>query len=346
MHLGGGLVSLWRVCVETWNCHFHPCVGLNYFVFMFGTSGSLVVWWTRLYESNDWPAAEMVSRGETTVLAAGVLIALPSGMATALSTLGKNSSGLVGVAISLSLLPPAVNAGLCWMFALLDSTRLVDKEPDDDTNYWKVGTTSFGLTLLNILCIWLAGVFTFWLKEVAPIERKNAFWSRDLKIARHPPKEVGTGKIREGLQAAIELKKTYSAEAGEPDDTTVQAANVLRRPRRHFTSPTSRWEDALMLDYNPGSSLPELPPPDRRLDRANSDGILERTEALGGFDKASEVLFSNQIFNVNGESMFGSNANQNPSDRSGFQLSYHPETVPPEDVYQEILWRRYRNPKV
>ena len=87
-------------------------------------------------------------------------------MATALSTLGKNSSGLVGVAISLSLLPPAVNAGLCWMFALLEKSRFVEKEPDDDTNYWLVGSTSFGLTLLNILCIWLAGVFTFWLKEV------------------------------------------------------------------------------------------------------------------------------------------------------------------------------------
>jgi hypothetical protein len=31
-----------------------------------------MVWWTGLYRSSDWPADEMVSRGETTVLASGV----------------------------------------------------------------------------------------------------------------------------------------------------------------------------------------------------------------------------------------------------------------------------------
>jgi len=40
----------------------------------------------------------------------GVLIALPSGAGVALSILGGNTGSLVGVAISASLLPPAVNA--------------------------------------------------------------------------------------------------------------------------------------------------------------------------------------------------------------------------------------------
>lgn len=39
----------------------------------------------------------------------GVLIALPSGAGVALSILGGNAGSLVGVAISASLLPPAVN---------------------------------------------------------------------------------------------------------------------------------------------------------------------------------------------------------------------------------------------
>jgi hypothetical protein len=261
-------------------------------------------------------------------------------MATALSTLARNSSGLVGVAISLSLLPPAVNAGLCWMFALLDWSRVVDKEPDDDTNYWRVGSTSFGLTLLNILCIWLAGVFTFWLKEVAPVERKSAFWSRDLKIARQPPKEARSGKIEDGLQAAIDLKKNFGTEI-DKDDLTVKATHNLGL--RRMSSPTTRWEDALILDH----SLESMPR--RRIDRASSEGILERTEALGGMDKASEVLFSNNIFNVDGESMFGSNVNQDHAYRDVINVGYHPEnpeTVPPEDVYEEFLWHRYRNPKV
>lgn len=40
----------------------------------------------------------------------GLLVAIPSGAGVALSILGGNAGSLVGVAISASLLPPAVNA--------------------------------------------------------------------------------------------------------------------------------------------------------------------------------------------------------------------------------------------
>ena len=40
----------------------------------------------------------------------GIAIALPSGAGVALSVVGGNAGSLVGVAISASLLPPAVNA--------------------------------------------------------------------------------------------------------------------------------------------------------------------------------------------------------------------------------------------
>lgn len=261
-------------------------------------------------------------------------------MATALSTLGKNSSGLVGVAISLSLLPPAVNAGLCWMFALMAETRLVDKEPDDDTNYWRVGSTSFGLTLINIVCIWLAGVFTFWLKEVAPVEHKNAFWSRDLKIARQKPKDKdkGAGTIKDGLQAAIDLKRTYNGDIGD-DRPTVKTIKKLSA-RRRVSAPTSKWEDALLFDRNPaGSRVPE-----RRIERASSDGILRETEALGGIDNATDILFNNSLFRTEDETDTGDADTSRL--RPGLNLSYHPEYVPPEEVYQEILWQRLRNPKM
>ncbi len=49
-------------------------------------------------------------RGLVRSLYVGVLIAVPSGAGVALSVLGSNSGSLVGVAISASLLPPAVNA--------------------------------------------------------------------------------------------------------------------------------------------------------------------------------------------------------------------------------------------
>ena len=53
----------------------------------------------------NWPSAEMVNRGSATGLVLGMFIAIPSGMGVALSVLGRNSGGLTGVAISLSLLP-------------------------------------------------------------------------------------------------------------------------------------------------------------------------------------------------------------------------------------------------
>ena len=63
-------------------------------------------------ETLDWPTEEMNSRGEIMGLVSGILVAIPSGIGVALSILGNNTSSLVGVAISASLLPPAVNTGI------------------------------------------------------------------------------------------------------------------------------------------------------------------------------------------------------------------------------------------
>ena len=51
----------------------------------------------------NWPSGEMTSRGSAYGLVTGMFIAIPSGMGVALSVLGRNSGGLTGVAISLSL---------------------------------------------------------------------------------------------------------------------------------------------------------------------------------------------------------------------------------------------------
>jgi len=45
---------------------------------------------------NDWPTNEMSSRGTTIGLFTGIAIAIPSGAGVALSTLGNNTSSLVG----------------------------------------------------------------------------------------------------------------------------------------------------------------------------------------------------------------------------------------------------------
>ena len=65
--------------------------------------------------AHSWPNNEMVNRGLLSTLLIGIPIAFFSGMGVALSVLDDQTSSLVGVAISASLLPPA---GACRMIIL------------------------------------------------------------------------------------------------------------------------------------------------------------------------------------------------------------------------------------
>ncbi|XP_063382399.1 uncharacterized protein LOC134668855 isoform X2 [Cydia fagiglandana] len=75
--------------------------------FIFGLTISAV---DERYGVGQWPTDEMMARCELRSLWVGVLVAIPSGAGVAVAVLGEYTSSLVGVAISLSLLPPAVNA--------------------------------------------------------------------------------------------------------------------------------------------------------------------------------------------------------------------------------------------
>lgn len=66
--------------------------------------------------TDSWPSAEMTSRGLLRGLWIGAFIAIPSGVGVAVSSLTTNISSLVGVAISASLLPPAVNCVCIILF--------------------------------------------------------------------------------------------------------------------------------------------------------------------------------------------------------------------------------------
>lgn len=57
--------------------------------------------------AEEWPTQEMLSRGTRTTFLCGFPIAFFSGLGVALSVLDDQTSSLVGVAISASLLPPA-----------------------------------------------------------------------------------------------------------------------------------------------------------------------------------------------------------------------------------------------
>uniref|UniRef100_A0A336LZL7 CSON006277 protein n=1 Tax=Culicoides sonorensis TaxID=179676 RepID=A0A336LZL7_CULSO len=141
---------------------------------------------------------EILSRCELHSLLVGILIALPSGAAVAISILGENTGSLVGTAISASLLPPAVNAGLLWALSCVyilfekDGTRY---NSVIKTNYYSnhqsielaiFGCISMCVTLTNIICIYFMGILFLKIKEVSPVASRGhrQFWKHDIKIAR------------------------------------------------------------------------------------------------------------------------------------------------------------------
>ena len=70
---------------------------------------------------------EMTIRGSLKDMNLDLVIAIASGAAAALSILGDNTSSMVGVAISASLLPPAVNAGFLWAVAAVGDSELINR---------------------------------------------------------------------------------------------------------------------------------------------------------------------------------------------------------------------------
>ena len=104
--------------------------------------------------------------------------------AVAVSLLDDQTSSLVGVAISASLLPPAVNTGVLWV-AYFFYQRDVDNNEDvvmvyDESDekmengevlerydFLMAGTISFLLTLSNVILVIIASILMFRLKEVS-----------------------------------------------------------------------------------------------------------------------------------------------------------------------------------
>ncbi|KAH8269913.1 hypothetical protein KR044_007617, partial [Drosophila immigrans] len=152
----------------------------------------------RFFVLADGFTEEIISRCDTHSLAIGLVTALASGAAAAIGVLGGNTGSLVGVAISASLLPPAVNAGLlggialCLQLLHVDAqlVRSLAKHRDYSQRLhielFVCAAVSMALTLVNVLCVWLMGVVVLHIKEVAPtVQRRDQhFWRHDVRLAR------------------------------------------------------------------------------------------------------------------------------------------------------------------
>jgi len=117
-------------------------------------------------DTYQWPTQEMKLRGDMSGLWTGILVALPSGAGVTLSITSGGVNSLVGVAISASLLPPAVNSGMTFVFALF-APFLYDNV--DKAELFKEMGISFALVVVNIVCINLAAMLFFKIKAVSPI---------------------------------------------------------------------------------------------------------------------------------------------------------------------------------
>jgi uncharacterized hydrophobic protein (TIGR00271 family) len=142
--------------------------------------------------ADDWPTSEMSTRGQLDTFLVALPVAFFSGLGVAVSLLDEQTNSLVGVAISASLLPPAVNAGILWVaYVFVEGGVLTtpdmfdninDEEEYDSGDYRGLGLFSLFVTLANILLIWISGMLMFRMKEVLPIKKK-IFWE-DITIAR------------------------------------------------------------------------------------------------------------------------------------------------------------------
>ncbi|CAB9497030.1 Domain of unknown function (DUF389) [Seminavis robusta] len=200
----------------------------------------------------NWPTSEMESRGDVIGLLTGVAVAIPSGAGVCLSILGGNTSSLVGVAISASLLPPAVNAGICFMHSILLAFDVVTVDNDYTAgDFAQIGAISFTLTVVNIVCIWAAGILMFHFKEVAPTESKGAFWAKDIKVAREwntkrsasgkPPPLVDMSVVTNGVKSALHKRRKERSNEAKEKESLRPIKTVKIKPPKRIPS-TSRYD--------------------------------------------------------------------------------------------------------
>ena len=150
----------------------------------------------------------------------------------------------------------------------------------------------------------------FWLKEVAPVRKKNAFWAQDVKIARADEgRDVDTKKIEDGLEAVMELNKEAPL-AGRADFHRMISAPVLSSIQvgeaRRKNLAANAVEDAFFFggpefagdmgtEIVGAHQLNDALPEKRRT--AMSQSLAMAANKFGGLQGAGEALFDSTLYN-------------------------------------------------
>ena len=146
--------KMFRIAFVTELVSLLSCIGVGVVV-----SGCMIPFFDM---PEEWPTFEQQSRAEMRNFWIGIPVAFSSGLGVAVSVLDEQTSSLVGVAISASLLPPAINAGMLWT-----TSFFYDKDNAMPHNFGVEGLISLCLTLVNILMIIIASMIMFRVKEVS-----------------------------------------------------------------------------------------------------------------------------------------------------------------------------------
>lgn len=230
--------------------------------------GSIICIATDRYGTQDWPTYEMYSRGKLRSLWVEGLIAILSGAAVALGLLSDNISSLVGVAISTSLMPPAVNTGLLWSLGFVyylkhdNTTRYVNLTHTDfystnsGTELTTLGAVSICLTFINIICIYTAGIIVLKIKEVAPNttrdQARKKFWKHDIKVARDHNKTIFNDDSPSGYQRLLE---EISGDRRRRDLHRLSTDLSRNHPRIRIKRSEYTWSPCCSDAYNMYESL-------------------------------------------------------------------------------------------
>jgi len=192
---------------------------------------------------HTWPTNEMASRGVPSALWTGVAIAVPSGFGAALSITGNNTSSLVGVAISASLLPPAVNCGVLLASLALknsgyigtDNPAVVNGETTtfDDTS----AAISLGVTLVNVMLINICGYIMF---RVKGLGSSSNFWSTHVQNTRKYHRALRDPARKDKYEQAFEKAKDEKQDSFREHPMDMIKASIHFNPfAKHSASEVS-----------------------------------------------------------------------------------------------------------
>ncbi|XP_050526386.1 uncharacterized protein LOC126897051 isoform X3 [Daktulosphaira vitifoliae] len=168
-------------------------------------------------DPSEWMTEEMVNMTDIKSLWVSIVLAFLTGIAVPIALLGNNTFSLVGVAISTSLLPPAVNAGLLWAFAVrnIGSTAVTANLQYStilSVDFAIKGAMSMCLTFINIICIFACGIVILKIKAVTPKKSNN---SRLINEYLKALKDINIGwQEDETHYLTLRLKEEYATVFG------------------------------------------------------------------------------------------------------------------------------------